>query len=117
MPKNFDRMSQVNETIRLSLAKSIPVVLELDPSEIITITRVQTSKDLGHARIFVTLFPDEKQEFLLNLLATRAKELRHELSQETILFRVPELAFKIDTTEKHAQHIEELLDSIEHQGS
>ncbi|PIS41593.1 MAG: ribosome-binding factor A [Candidatus Kerfeldbacteria bacterium CG08_land_8_20_14_0_20_42_7] len=117
MPKNFDRISQVNETIRLSLAKRIPHILGLDPSEIITITRVQTSRDLGHAKIFVTMFPDDKQKFLFERLIKRSKELRYELAQETSLFRVPDLSFQIDTTEKNAQHIEALLDSLNNAGS
>lgn len=112
MPKNFDRMSQVNEAIRQLLAKHIPDILELDPSQIITVTRVHTSKDLGHAKVFVTLFPDSEAEKLFIRLKKHTKALRYELSQETLLFRMPELSFEIDTTEKNAQHIEALLDSL-----
>jgi len=112
MPKSFDRIAQVNETIRLELAKHIPEILPIEEGELVTITRVMTSRDLGHAKIFVTLFPDTRQDELFARLKEHAKELRHELSQGMPLFRVPELSFQIDTTEKQAQHIEKLLDSL-----
>jgi len=117
MPKNFDRMSQVNEIIRQLLAKHIPDLLELDPSQIITVTRVQTSKDLGHATVLVTIFPDPQTEELFLRLKKNTKALRYALSQDTLLFRMPELSFHIDSTEKQAQHIEALLDSLKQNGS
>ncbi|MFA5031003.1 MAG: 30S ribosome-binding factor RbfA [Patescibacteria group bacterium] len=117
MPKNFDRMSQVNDTIRQLLAKHIRDLLELEPSQIITVTRVHTSKDLGHAKIFVTIFPDPQAEELFLRLKKHTKALRYALSQDTLLFRMPELSFEIDTTEKQAQHIEALLDSLKQDGS
>lgn len=108
-----DRMSRVNELIRTTLAKAIPEILELGPGQLITITRVITSRDLAHAKVLVTCYPDTEKKELLSRAQHKAHELKHELSQETLLQRVPSLHFFPDETEEHAQHIEEVLDSLQ----
>lgn len=115
MPKSFDRMTQVNKFVRNALATEIPVTLELAQGEIVTVTRVLTSRDLGHAKVFVTIYPDKRQDEIFARLEIHAKHLRHEISQKTRMFRIPELRFLIDETEKHAQAMDALLDSIEHE--
>ena len=106
------RMERINELIRTILAKKIPDILMLPPTIVVTVLRVQTSRDLGHAKVFVSVFPDGERENMLNQLKGRAGDLRHELSESMAAFRVPQLRFVEDPTEKHARHIENLLDSI-----
>lgn len=106
------RMERINELVRTLLATKIPDVLGITPPIVITVLRVQTSRDLGHAKVFVSIFPDNERENMLNQLKGRAGELRHELSESMAAFRVPQLRFLEDPTEKHARHIESLLDSL-----
>lgn len=106
------RMSKVNELIRKTLAEHTSEVLELSPGELITITNVITSKDLAHSKVFITLFPDSKKEFLLERIGLKAKELKYILSQNTSLQKVPDLRFVMDATEEKAQHMEDVLNTL-----
>jgi len=106
-----DRIPRVNEHIRTVLSGILQT--ELDPSKaLVTITRVSTSKDLHHARIFISVYPDQEKDRVLVSLQAKTKHFRHELSQQMDIYRVPELAFTYDATEEKAKHIEDVLDSL-----
>lgn len=107
-----DRMQRVNELIRVTLATQISETLELPQNNIITITRVITSRDLSYTKVFITCFPDERKQKLIALLQGKSKLLRHLLANNTKLKRVPELAFQEDIIEERAERIESVLDSL-----
>lgn len=75
-----------------------------------TITAVETSPELDHARIYVTALGDEKErEELLAGLASAAPFIRTKLSKRLHLRRVPELHFQWDRMLDEASRIEQLL--------
>ena len=77
----------------------------------VTVSEVRVSPDLSLAKVFVSVFPSEKQEAVMALLEENVKALRGELGRVVAKqFRiVPELAFLLDTSLDYAEHIEELL--------
>jgi ribosome-binding factor A len=77
----------------------------------VTVTGVEVSKDLRHARVFVHS-PDrpEKREELLGHLTSARGFLRAQLSLRlSHLRRTPELTFSYDRSIEDGQRIEELL--------
>ncbi len=76
----------------------------------VTLTEVRVSRDLRHARIFVSI-PGSAAEQASTLagLAAAAGYIRHELTERLRLRRGPEIRFVLDRSEEHGQHIEELL--------
>ena len=78
---------------------------------LVTVSEVRVSPDLSVAKVFVSIFPSEKQGEVMHLLEDSNKTLRGELGHVVAKqFRiVPELIFLLDTTLDYAQHIEELL--------
>ena len=77
----------------------------------VTVSEVRVSPDLSLAKVFVSVFPSEKQEAVMALLEENKKVLRGELGHRVAkqLRIVPELNFLLDTTLDYAQHIDELL--------
>ena len=77
----------------------------------VTVSEVRVSPDLSLAKVFVSVFPSEKQEAVMTLLEENVKALRGELGRVVgKQFRiVPELVFLLDTSLDYAEHIEELL--------
>lgn len=106
------RMDRVNELIRSVLAEHISATIEFNPGAFVTITRVETSRDLAHAKVLVTAFPDQERDAMIVALQKNAHALRHVISQNTKLRRTPSLHFELDDTEAEAQHIEKILDSL-----
>ena len=78
---------------------------------LVTVSEVRVSPDLSLAKVFVSIFPSEKQGPVMQLLEEEKRTLRGELGRVVAKqFRiVPELSFLLDTTLDYAEHIEELL--------
>lgn len=77
----------------------------------LTVSEVRVSPDLSIAKVFVSVFPSEKQAAVMLQLQEENHALRGELGRRVAKqFRiVPELDFLLDTTLDYAAHIDELL--------
>jgi ribosome-binding factor A len=79
----------------------------------VTVTDVQVSADLGNARVFIQhALPDSQTRHVLSALQHSTSFLRRALVENLHLRVVPELHFLVDTTEKRASHVDEILDQI-----
>ena len=78
---------------------------------LVTVSEVRVSPDLSVAKVYVSIFPSDKQAFVMQWLEENNKALRGELGHQVAKqFRiVPELVFYLDTSLDYAEHIEELL--------
>ena len=97
-------MQMIDELILQKISKQIQ---EIFPGEFVSITKVETSKDLSYAKIWVAKLHDSDE--FVTLLEERVKEIRHNLSQESSLRVVPFLKFVPDHTSEKANQIEELI--------
>ena len=77
----------------------------------VTVSEVRISPDLSVAKVYVSVFPSDKQETAMGIIAENNKALRGELGRKVgkQLRIVPELVFYLDTTLDYAEHIDELL--------
>lgn len=77
----------------------------------VTVSEVRVSPDLSIAKVYVSIFPSEKQQEVMKLLEENNKALRGELGRKIAkqLRIVPELDFYLDATLDYVEHIEELL--------
>ena len=80
----------------------------------ITITSVEVSGDLQHARIFISLFGEEKKkdEVLVGLEEAKGF-IRAELARRLQMRRSPELVFKIDKGMTKGPEVLDLLNALE----
>lgn len=78
---------------------------------LITVTEVRVTPDLSLARVFLSIFPTNRQEELMPLVEANAKNLRFELGNRVRhqLRVVPELEFRLDDSLDKLEHIDELL--------
>ena len=77
----------------------------------LTVSEVRISPDLSIAKVYVSIFPSEKQKEVMETLEQEKKSIRGELGRQVAkqLRVVPELDFYLDTSLDYAEHIEELL--------
>ena len=54
------RINRVNELIRTTIAEIISREIELPLGVFVTVVKVDTSRDLRYARVFVSVFPEKK---------------------------------------------------------
>jgi ribosome-binding factor A len=77
----------------------------------VTVSEVRISPDLSVAKAFVSIFPTDKQQAVMQLLEENKRALRGELGRKVAsqLRIVPEIDFLLDTSLDYAEHIDELL--------
>jgi ribosome-binding factor A len=78
---------------------------------LVTVSEVRVSPDLSVAKVFVSIFPSEKQGPVMDLLNENVRAIRGELGHVVAkqLRIVPEITFLLDTSLDYAEHIDELL--------
>jgi ribosome-binding factor A len=105
-------MRRVNEAIKEVLGWSLP---ELKDPRIgfVTVTGVETSTDLHHARVFVSVLGSERQrEKSLQGLAAAHGILQSRLAQELRMKRTPQLTFEYDPTVERGVRMSKLIDEL-----
>ena len=109
-----DRMRRVNESVRQVLSEALP---ELKDPRIgfVTVTGVETSADLQHARVFVSVLGSEKKrKKSLEGLAAAHGVLQSHLARELRMKRTPTLAFEYDPTVEEGVRMSKLIDGLVH---
>lgn len=111
MTRRTERLNaQLREEISELLAREVK-----DPrlGGLVSVTRVEISPDLRHARVFVSVLADEagKGESF-EALDSAAPFLRRELKHRLTLRYVPELAFRRDDSIEKGAELEELIHSL-----
>ena len=78
---------------------------------LITVTKVQVSKDLVFAKVYLSLFITRDKHALLERIRSHSREIRHRLVQrEHDQLRImPELQFFLDDSLDYIDKIDELL--------
>jgi ribosome-binding factor A len=106
------RVTKVNELIRQQLSEIINRELSLKPGVFITLSKVDTSKDLRYTRMFVSVFPEEESHYIVETLKKELGGLQKKLHEKLYMKPLPKLSFEIDGTEKEADKVEKILKEL-----
>lgn len=85
------------------------IQIESNYQSLITVTDVAVSKDFQKATIFVTVFPEQKQNAGIDFLKRQRREFKQFIKNKTRLGRIPQFDFQIDLGEKSRQRIDEII--------
>lgn len=78
---------------------------------LVTITGVEMSPDLRHAKVFVSAMGSAaEKKASLDGLNHAAGWIRHELGQRIRMKFLPEVVFHADSSQEYGEHIDHLLD-------
>jgi ribosome-binding factor A len=109
MPQ-FRRTERINEQLRQEISLLIRAEVRDPRVGMATITAVETSPELDHARVYITaLGDDEGKGEILQGLRSAAPFIRGQLGKRLHMRRIPELHFMIDRKLENAMRIESLL--------
>jgi ribosome-binding factor A len=109
------RTDRVNGLLRQEISYLISHELR-DPrlSGVVSITQVETSSDLRHAKVFVSVLGEKEQkDKVLRGINSAMGFVRKELKGRLSLRYVPELQFALDETLDEAEHIFRLMNSLQ----
>lgn len=105
-------MRRVNESVRQVLSEAI-VQLKDPRIGFVTITGVETSTDLRHARVYVSVLGAERKraQTIDGLQAARTL-LQGRLARELRMKRTPQLAFEYDPSVERGVRMTKLIDEL-----
>ncbi len=107
-----ERMRRVNEAVREVLSEAVG---ELKDPRIgfVTVTAVDTSPDLRHATVYVSVLGSErKREATLAGLGSSRGVLQQRVNRELHLKRTPQLTFEYDPTAERGVRLSKLIDEL-----
>ena len=79
-----------------------------------TITKVETTPDLRHAKVWVSVIGQPKERAATIVALSRAMPfVRHELGKNLRLKRIPDLHVELDDTAERGTRVLHLLDELE----
>lgn len=110
MPKEFSRTRRVSELIRRELANIVSTRLGDPRLNMVTITAVDVSKDLKHAKVFITQLNND--DAVLETLNKASGYLRKELSSRLTMKVSPSLTFGYDHSVERGMALFKLIENV-----
>lgn len=111
------RIARLNDAFREEISDLLRRQVK-DPrlAVFITITRVETSADISHAKVYVSVMgSEEDRDAALRGLEAASPFLRRQMGHRLSLRRMPELSFRRDDSMEQGAHVLELLDEVSEQ--
>lgn len=110
LPKRPER---INATINEHLGNLILTEVTLPEGCLVTITGVETEPDFKHAKVFISVLPDNLRGSAVLALRRAAPHLTHLLYRLIKIRNVPKLDFVIDLREAEAAKVENILNNLQ----
>ncbi len=111
MPREFKRSERVAGSLRRELAQLIQREVKDPEVGFISLSDVEVTRDLAHAKVFITVFESEKADSSMRALKRAAGYLRHRLSQKMDIRSVPELHFHHDASVETGARMDSLIEA------
>ncbi len=102
------RKQRMEQLIRDALAAMILRELEFD-NTLLTLTEVEVSSDLKHAKIKVSVIPGNQADHVVEILNKRKPHLQYELLKKLNIIPLPEIHFIVDHGLENAAAVEKNL--------
>lgn len=106
------RIEKINDLLRDNISNIINKDLALKQGVFVSITKVDTSKDLRYTKIFVSIFPEKEIDYTMKTLE---KELFHiqKLSNQKLEIKIfPKIRFILDSSGNKLTELEEIFEKI-----
>ncbi|MDR1557869.1 MAG: 30S ribosome-binding factor RbfA [Tannerellaceae bacterium] len=105
------RLSKIERLLQKELSDIFQKQTQAKPGTLISVSTVRVSADLSIARAYLSIFPSDKGEELLEAVRANTRSLRYDLGQRVRLQlrKIPELSFFIDDSLDYLENIDALL--------
>ena len=111
MKKGQGRTQRLGDLIQRDLSELIRLELRDPRVGMLTITSVDVSPDMSHAKVFFTMLEKDKLEDTLHGLKRSAGFLRSQLAKRIKMYTTPELRFEYDESVERGDRLSRLIDS------
>jgi ribosome-binding factor A len=107
--KSFHRTDRVSAQLRRDIGQLVHQAVRNHGLPSVSVSDVEVSRDMAHAKVFVTALLAEQGPVAVKALKELAPELRFQLGKAVRMRHVPELHFHYDDSVDRGERIETLL--------
>jgi ribosome-binding factor A len=107
--RSFHRTDRVSAQLRRELGTLVHEAVREHRLPSVSVSDVEVTRDLAHAKVFVTALLAEQGPAAVAALRELAPELRRELARAVRMRHVPELHFHYDESLDRGERIDRLL--------
>jgi len=106
------RIQRINQLIKIQISQILLKEFDFPSQTLVTISRVETSKDLRDCKIFVSVLPEKDVLKIINLLNRKGYFFHKKLRKILRMKIIPTFQFRKEEKIKEAARVEELLEKI-----
>lgn len=109
------RKRRMEKNVKRVISDIVRHDLEIDGSDLLSVTSVEMTPDLQQATVYVSHIEDrdEKTQAVLKRLRRQEKTIRSSLAQELPLKHIPELRFREDESIKRAAELNQIMQDLQ----
>jgi ribosome-binding factor A len=108
--KDTNRIAKVNSLIQHELGPILHEELAGGPG-LVTITKVDTSKDMKYAKVWISILGGNDLK-ILEHLTHHIYDIQGSLNKHFSSKIIPRISFHLDTNPRYVEHIEEVIRKI-----
>ena len=106
------RIKRVNQLVKEELSKIILKEADLPKGFLATLTRVDVSPNLKDAKVYVSCFPEDKADFIINELSKKIYSFQSSLGKRLKMRFTPKVRFLQEKETISAGRVEEILEKL-----
>ncbi len=108
------RADRVNEEVKKTISEIVRELKDPRLSPMITITQVEVTNDLKHAKVHVSVYDEDEQARFASVDALNHANgfIARELGRRMLIRRLPMLKFQLDTSIEYSVHISKVLSEL-----
>lgn len=106
---------RIAKMVQVEMATILQREVQFSQGKMLSVTVVRMSRDLEHAKLYISVFPETDADKTIDFLNVNRWEIRKFLSARIRhqLKKMPEIVFFLDDTPQEVERIEKLFDGIE----
>lgn len=106
------RILRLNALLQKELGRFLLEEIEFPEGAFVTVTRASAMSDLQHARVYISVIPEDKSKEVLRILNRNIFSIQQELNKELRMRPIPKIEWVLDEHLTEVQRVEELLEQV-----
>lgn len=106
------RIARVNQLIKKELSQILLREADFPPGVLVTVTRVESSDNLIQAKVFISVFPEDKNSQVIKILGDQVYSLQQMINRKLKMRPVPQIIFTGEKLTVEAGRIEKILEGL-----
>lgn len=107
------RQAKISRLLQKELSEIFRQQTAKTHGTLVSVSTVRITPDLSIAKAYLSVFPSDKAQEVMESIKASAKTIRYELAQKVrfVLRKTPELQFYLDDSLDYIENIDHLLES------